>query len=136
MCAIHDIHSQISVSESSAVQSVSLNSHTDLFQPLRGFFRSVSLFLSCRLQTPPNFLCALPPPVRPHPRRESCTHDAMANGERTTHAPDMIFFLLSRHPHPIPPLVRQGVAWWSGVRVGEVRVLLRATLTSSMSVVR
>lgn len=34
----------------------------------------------------------------------------MANSERTTHAPDMIFFLLSRHPHPIPSLVRRGVA--------------------------
>lgn len=73
------------------VQSVSLNSYIDLFNPRMVF--PLSFSFSFQLQTPPNFslYLAFPPPVCPHPRRESRTHDAMANGERTTHAP-MIFF--------------------------------------------
>ena len=111
-------------------------SYRPLSTPERFFFALFLSFSPACSRHPRIFLCALSPPVRPHPRHESCTHDAMANGEWITHAPDMIFFLLSWYPHPIPPLVRRGVAWWLGVRVGEVRVLLRATLTSSMSVVR
>lgn len=74
---------------------------------------SISLSLSpSNYRHPRIFLCALPLPVhpRPHPRHGSRTHDAMANDEWTTHAPDMIFFLFSRHPRSIPPLVRRGVA--------------------------
>lgn len=99
------------------------------------FFRSVSLFLSCRLQTPPNFsLCSATPPcvLTLAANRAHMTRWRTANGQRMR--PTWYFFFF--HPYPIPPLVRRGVAWWSGVQVGEVRVLLRATLTSSMSVVR
>lgn len=91
--------------------------------PSRSFSRTaLSLFLSLSPHPPPLshspsnyrhpriFLCASLLPMHPHPRHGSRTHDAMANDEWTTHAPDMIFFLLSRHPRSIPPLVRRGVA--------------------------
>lgn len=91
----------------------SLSTPAQLFRSLFLSF-SLSLFLSSLPQTPPNFsLCPIFPLV-PHPRRESCTHDAMANGERKTHAPGVIFFLLLRYPHSILSLVRRGVAWWPG----------------------
>lgn len=50
-----------------------------------------------------------------------------------------LFFSLSLLFHRTPPhrpVARRGVVWWLGVRVCEVRVLPRATLTSSMSDVR
>lgn len=55
-------------------------------------FFALFLFLLPAPDTPEFFFVPCLPPMCPHPRRESRTHDAMANGERTTHAPDKIFF--------------------------------------------
>lgn len=72
---------------------------------------SLSFSFSFQPQTPPNFSLYLAfPPVCPHPRRESRTHDAMANGERTTHA-SMIFFssFMASPPHSASCKARGGL---------------------------
>jgi len=83
---------------------VSLNRNA--FKPPFNFSAfSLSLFfllplpvcLSSQLRTPPNFsLCSAS--ASSHPCHESRTHDAMANAEWRTHAPDMVFLLFSAFP--------------------------------------
>lgn len=100
-----------------------------LSTPARFFSLCFSLSLLPAPDTPEFFFVLCHPPVRPHPRRESRTHDAMANGERTTHAPDMIFFLLSSLPHSASCKARGGLVvgstgrWSKGVATGNANEL-------------
>lgn len=101
------------------------------------FARFQSFFSS--LWTPPNFsLChASPSPSLSLLPRSHTWRDGERWNEHACARHRLFFLSLLFHRTPLHrPVARRGVVWWLRVRVCEVRVLPRATLTSSMSDVR